>query len=44
MDTQYSSDVAFTPSVKAVQTRKGSRSAYAQDERNAAGKRASRPI
>ena len=28
----YSSDVAFTPSVKAVQTRKGSRSAYARVE------------
>jgi uncharacterized protein len=29
MDTAYSSDVAFTPSVKAVQTRKGSRQIYA---------------
>ncbi len=29
-DTQvYSSDIAFTPSVKAIQTRKGSREAYA---------------
>jgi predicted pyridoxine 5'-phosphate oxidase superfamily flavin-nucleotide-binding protein len=28
----YSSDVAFTPSVKAVQTRKGSRGAYARME------------
>jgi uncharacterized protein len=28
----YSSDVAFTPSVKAVQTRKGSRAAYARVE------------
>jgi uncharacterized protein len=28
----YSSDVAFTPSVKAVQTRKGSRGAYARVE------------
>jgi uncharacterized protein len=28
----YSSDVAFTPAVKAVQTRKGSREAYAQVE------------
>lgn len=28
----YSSDVAFTPSVKAVQTRKGSRAAYARAE------------
>jgi uncharacterized protein len=30
----YSSDVAFTPAVKAIQTRKGSREAYAQVERN----------
>jgi uncharacterized protein len=30
----YSSDVAFTPSVKAVQTRKGSRRAYARTEEN----------
>jgi predicted pyridoxine 5'-phosphate oxidase superfamily flavin-nucleotide-binding protein len=29
---QYSSDVAFTPSVKAVQERKGSRGAYAKQE------------
>ena len=29
----YSSDVAFTPSVKAVQARKGSRAAYARMER-----------
>jgi predicted pyridoxine 5'-phosphate oxidase superfamily flavin-nucleotide-binding protein len=28
----YSSDVAFTPTVKALQTRKGSRSAYARAE------------
>ena len=28
----YSSDVAFTPSVKAIQTRKGSRRAYARQE------------
>ena len=28
MDTIYASDVAFTPSVKAVQSRKGSRRAY----------------
>lgn len=28
----YSSDVAFTPAVKAIQTRKGSREAYAQVE------------
>jgi predicted pyridoxine 5'-phosphate oxidase superfamily flavin-nucleotide-binding protein len=32
MDTIYSSDVAFTPSVKAVQARKGSREAYARVE------------
>ena len=30
----YSSDVAFTPAVKAVQTRKGSRDAYAHVEQN----------
>jgi hypothetical protein len=28
----YSSDVAFTPSVKAIQARRGSRKAYAQRE------------
>ena len=28
----YSSDVAFTPAVKAIQTRKGSREAYARQE------------
>ena len=34
-DTQhYSSDVAFTPAVKAIQTRKGSRDGYAQVEEN----------
>jgi predicted pyridoxine 5'-phosphate oxidase superfamily flavin-nucleotide-binding protein len=34
-DTQtYSSDVAFTPSVKAIQARKGSREAYARVEQN----------
>ncbi len=32
----YSSDIAFTPSVKAVQTRKGSRAANAQREANGA--------
>ena len=31
-DTRYSSDVAFTPAVKAVQARKGSRGAYARVE------------
>ena len=30
----YSSDVAFTPAVKEIQTRKGSRHAYAQVEQN----------
>ena len=30
----YSSDVAFTPSVKAIQARKGSREAYARVEEN----------
>ncbi len=30
----YSSDVAFTPAVKAVQTKKGSREGYAEVERN----------
>jgi predicted pyridoxine 5'-phosphate oxidase superfamily flavin-nucleotide-binding protein len=30
----YSSDVAFTPAVKAIQTRKGSRDAYADVEEN----------
>ncbi|KIZ36414.1 MULTISPECIES: pyridoxamine 5'-phosphate oxidase family protein [Rhodopseudomonas] len=33
-DQTYSSDVAFTPAVKAIQTRKGSRSAYAKVEEN----------
>jgi predicted pyridoxine 5'-phosphate oxidase superfamily flavin-nucleotide-binding protein len=34
-DTQiYSSDVAFTPAVKAIQTRKGSRDGYARVEQN----------
>jgi predicted pyridoxine 5'-phosphate oxidase superfamily flavin-nucleotide-binding protein len=34
-DTQiYSSDVAFTPAVKAIQTRKGSREAYAEAEQS----------
>ena len=28
----YSSDVAFTPAVKAIQTRKGSRDGYAEVE------------
>jgi hypothetical protein len=33
-DLQFSSDVAFTPTVKAIQTRKGSRRAYAHAEEN----------
>ena len=32
MDAQFASDVAFTPSVKAVQTRKGSRASYHKTE------------
>jgi predicted pyridoxine 5'-phosphate oxidase superfamily flavin-nucleotide-binding protein len=36
VDTIYSSDVAFTPSVKAVQNRKGSRDAYARMEERGA--------
>jgi hypothetical protein len=32
MERIYSSDVAFTPTVKAIQTRKGSRRAYANQE------------
>ncbi len=31
---QYSSDIAFTPAVKAIQTEKGSRSSYARMERS----------
>ena len=34
MDISYSSDVAFTPTVKAIQTRKGSRRAYAIQEQS----------
>lgn len=36
MDTKhtYSSDVAFTPTVKAIQSRKGSRRSYARQEEN----------
>jgi hypothetical protein len=33
-DQSFSSDVAFTPAVKAIQARKGSRSAYARVEQN----------
>ena len=32
--TQFSSDIAFTPAVKAIQTEKGSRAAYANVERS----------
>jgi predicted pyridoxine 5'-phosphate oxidase superfamily flavin-nucleotide-binding protein len=32
--SQYSSDVAFSPAVKAIQARKGSRAAYARVEQN----------
>ena len=32
----YSSDIAFTPAVKAIQSRKGSRKAYARQEENGA--------
>jgi predicted pyridoxine 5'-phosphate oxidase superfamily flavin-nucleotide-binding protein len=35
-DCAYSSDVAFTPTVKALQTRKGSRQAYARAEERGA--------
>ena len=34
MDINYSSDVAFTPTVKSIQTRKGSRRAYANQEQS----------
>ena len=36
MDSPYSSDVAFTPTVKAIQSRKGSRHGYAQREQKGA--------
>ena len=32
LNTEYSSDVAFTPTVKAIQSRKGSRQTYARQE------------
>jgi predicted pyridoxine 5'-phosphate oxidase superfamily flavin-nucleotide-binding protein len=32
MDATYTSDIAFTPTVKAIQARKGSRRAYARQE------------
>lgn len=34
MDITYSSDIAFTPTVKTIQTRKGSRRAYANQEQS----------
>jgi predicted pyridoxine 5'-phosphate oxidase superfamily flavin-nucleotide-binding protein len=34
MNTHHTSDVAFTPAVKAIQARKGSRTAYARMEQN----------
>ncbi len=34
MDITYSSDIAFTPTVKAIQNRKGSRRAYANQEQS----------
>jgi len=34
MDMSYSSDIAFTPTVKAIQTTKGSRRAYAHQEQS----------
>lgn len=34
MDREYSSDIAFTPAVKAAQQRRGSRTAYAQMEKD----------
>jgi predicted pyridoxine 5'-phosphate oxidase superfamily flavin-nucleotide-binding protein len=36
MPSQYSSDVAFTPTIKAIQTRKGSRPTYARMEEGGA--------
>ena len=33
-DHAYASDVAFTPAVKSIQARKGSRAAYARVEQN----------
>ena len=38
-----SSDIAFTPSVKAVQERRGSRKGYARWKRKAGGRRRSSP-
>ena len=43
MDTKFSSDIAFTPSVKTVQAGRGSRKAYAEFEARAASVHRSRP-
>ena len=40
----YSSDVAFTPAVKAIQTRKGSRDAYAHVEERGGWPRSQPPV
>jgi hypothetical protein len=37
-ELRYTSDIAFTPSVKAIQTRKGSRGAYANMEQGSGWK------
>src|ERR1700751_268549 len=42
-DAKYSSDVAFTPSVKAVQERKGSRASYGRMEERGGWKTAITP-
>ena len=42
-DARYSSDVAFTPSVKAVQARKGSRASYGRMEERGSWKTAITP-
>ena len=42
--TRPSSDVAFTPTIKAIQARRGSREQYAKVEERAAGAPPSRPI
>jgi len=36
LPADYSSDIAFTPTVKAIQSRRGSRAAYARSEENGA--------
>jgi predicted pyridoxine 5'-phosphate oxidase superfamily flavin-nucleotide-binding protein len=42
-DTTFTSDVAFTPTVKLIQARKGSRAAYERMERGAGWRRAISP-